>query len=333
MNKKIPCGGFELDDSLTLDSEKKLSVNWDRQVQSDWEQNNENASDYIKNRLCYEEMGIVYITWNGYTGGRVGEAYNQDSAFWKVSDNIYTKEELIGQSFTFKNVIHTSFTTVEITEDKISDNIAQWLNGVKGFVIYDQATNPSPEIAIITEVTTSATLTPGLYFSGSRSLNANSNYYVSKMTTNGVIVHQLDSKYIPGTTYWVRLGYDGDNDKYIVDKSYDDIKMAIDDGKYVVLYDPEEHYVLQLARRSSNFIAFSRVTPYLISQVEIESDNAVSCDEIDLEGSKNWLCSYNDDGLMTSVESLEYIKLKSPNGTLYTISVTDDGTIQAQVKP
>ena len=204
MNNKIPCGGFELNDSLTLDSEKKLGVNWEGQVQSDWEQNNENAPDYIKNRLCYEEMGIV---------------------------------------------------------------------------------------------------------------------------------HQLDSKYIPGTTYWVRLGYDGDNGKYIVDKSYDDIKMAIDDGKYVALYDPEEHYVFQLAHHSSNGIRFTRATPYLISQVEIESDNAVSCDEINLEGSKNWLCSYNVDGLMTSVESLDYIKLNSPNGTLYTISVTDDGTIQAQVKP
>lgn len=328
---KVPCGGFELDDSLTLDSEKKLGVNWEGQVQSDWSQNNENAPDYIKNRLCYEEIGTVYITWDGYTGGHVGEDYSQDGAFWKVSDNIYTKEELIGQSFTFKNPNYTSFTTVEITEDKIKDDIALWLNGVKGFVIYDQATNSSPEIAIITEVTTSTTLTPGLYFSGSRSPNANSNYYVSKMTTNGVIVHQLDPKYIPGTTYLVKLDYNVD--KYIVDKSYDDIKMAIDDGKYVVLYDPEENYVLQLAHCSSNFIAFSRVTPYLISYVEIESDNAVSYDNIEIEGSENWLCSYNVDGFMTPVESLEYIKLKSPNGTLYTISVTDDGTIQAQVKP
>ena len=332
MNNKIPCGGFELDDSLTLDSEKKLGVNWEGQVQSDWEQNNENAPDYIKNRLCYEEMGIVYITWNGYTGGRVGEAYNQDSAFWKVSDNIYTKEELIGQSFTFKNNIHTSFTTVEITEDKISDNIAQWLNGVKGFVIYDQATNLSPEIAIITEVTTSTTLTPGLYFSGSRSPNADSHYYVSKMTTNGVIVHQLDSKYIPGTAYLVTI-YTNDKDEYITDKSFNDIMAAIVDNKYVFVYNEDEGEVYQLAGYSSYSVSFTRITPYEMGRVTISNNNKVGYKYVELEGTENWLCSYDSYGVMTPVESLEYIKLKSPNGTLYTISVTDDGTIQAQVKP
>ena len=148
-------------------------------------------------------------------------------------------------------------------------------------------------------------------------------------------VHQLDSKYIPGTAYLVKLEFSSDtgHDVYTVDKPFDVILKAINDGKYVAVYDPEEDDVFQLADHSSYSIRFTHVTPYSISQVEIEDDNAVYYNEINLSGTKNWLCSYDDDGDMTPVESLEYIKLKSPNGTLYTISVTDDGTIQAQQNP
>ena len=104
----------------------------------------------------------------------------------------------------------------------------------------------------------------------------------------------------------------------------------------MAVYDPEEDDVFQLADHSSYSIRFTRVTPYSISQVKIDNENKVDYMYVNLEGlegTENWLCSYDSDGVMTPVESLEYIKLKSPNGTLYTISVTDDGTIQAQQNP
>ncbi len=124
-----------------------------------------------------------------------------------------------------------------------------------------------------------------------------------------------------------------DDDTYVADKSFDDIKTAIDDGKNVSLYYPVEDEVFQLSDFASYQIEFSRTTPFSISKFSITDSNEVLYKYIDLEGSKSWLLSFDDNDYLTPVESLDYIKLKSPNGTLYTISVTDDGTIQAQVKP
>lgn len=325
---KIPCGGFVLGDSLTLGEENRLGVNWEKQTQSDWNQNDENAPDYVKNRLCYEGIGIVNISWNGYIGGRIGQAYNPSEAFWKMSDNIYAKEELIGQSFTFYDGMYQRFTTVEITEERINDTITSWLDGVKGFII--SSADGSPKIAIITEVTSSATLTPGLYFSGSTASNSQNLYshdYVSNMTTNGVVVHQLDPKYVPGTSVLVRIDYKNGN--YVADKPFDDIMTAIEDGKYVCAYYVDEDEYYQLTDKLTSSLSFSRATPFGIKQLVIRDSNKIDYRESDLDGSKNWLLSFDEKGRTTPVESLDYIKLKSPNGTLYTISVTDNGTIQA----
>ena len=51
-NKKIPCGGFYLGDGLTMDGNTLKSLGGE-QVQTDWNQNNTTAKDYIKNRPFY----------------------------------------------------------------------------------------------------------------------------------------------------------------------------------------------------------------------------------------------------------------------------------------
>lgn len=48
-NKKIPCGGFYLGDGLTMDGNTLKSLGGE-QVQTDWNQNDTTAKDYIKNR-------------------------------------------------------------------------------------------------------------------------------------------------------------------------------------------------------------------------------------------------------------------------------------------
>ena len=118
-------------------------------------------------------------------------------------------------------------------------------------------------------------------------------------------------------------------DTYVADKSFDDIKAAIKDGKYVSVYYVDEDEYYQLTDEWGNLLRFSRATPYRINQFDIHDSNKIDYQESDLDGSKNWLLSFDEKGRTTPVESLDYIKLKSPNGTLYTISVTDNGTIQA----
>lgn len=52
MSFKIPCGGFELDENIfSLDENDVLSLSGG--AQSDWNQNDETALDYIKNRPFY----------------------------------------------------------------------------------------------------------------------------------------------------------------------------------------------------------------------------------------------------------------------------------------
>ena len=56
MSFKIPCGGFRLDEnSFSLDENGVLSVSGGGGggVQPDWNQNNDTAADYIKNRPFY----------------------------------------------------------------------------------------------------------------------------------------------------------------------------------------------------------------------------------------------------------------------------------------
>ena len=127
-----------------------------------------------------------------------------------------------------------------------------------------------------------------------------------------------------------------DDGTYVADKSFDDIITAIDDGKYVCVYYVDEDEYYQLTDEWGNLLRFSRATPYSINQFDINDSNKIEYQKSDLNGEKNWLLSFDEKGRTTPVESLDYIKLNSPNGTLYTISVTDDGTIQAQqaqVKP
>lgn len=54
MSFKIPCGGFKLDEkSFSLDVNGVLSLSGGGGVQSDWNQNDSTAADYVKNRPFY----------------------------------------------------------------------------------------------------------------------------------------------------------------------------------------------------------------------------------------------------------------------------------------
>lgn len=116
-NNKIPCGGFYLGDGLTMDGNTLKSLGGE-QVQTDWNQNDATAKDYIKNRIGgYTKATPGYeITWDGVVGDKVVV----DSAgmqFVKVSDRVFTAEELIGATVTSGN--HSS--TIN-NDDIVSQN-------------------------------------------------------------------------------------------------------------------------------------------------------------------------------------------------------------------
>ena len=98
---KVPCGGFVLGEGLALGEDgKTLNVSGGGS-QADWNQNDETAADYIKNRPGgYTKTTPGYeIMWDGVVGDKimidVGEAQ-----LVKVSDRVFTVEELIGATLT-----------------------------------------------------------------------------------------------------------------------------------------------------------------------------------------------------------------------------------------
>lgn len=67
-------------------------------VQPDWSQNDETAADYVKNRPGgYTKTTPGYeITWDGVVGDKVVVGIGDNIQLVKVSDRIFTTEELVG---------------------------------------------------------------------------------------------------------------------------------------------------------------------------------------------------------------------------------------------
>ena len=88
MSFKIPCGGFRLDEeSFSLDENGVLSVSGGgSSVQPDWNQNDETAADYVKNRPFYtgdyvenvlvEESTVPFAPSNGIYMGELESTFS-----------------------------------------------------------------------------------------------------------------------------------------------------------------------------------------------------------------------------------------------------------------
>ena len=100
---KVPCGGFVLGEGLALSEDgKTLNVTGGGGSQADWNQNDESAANYVKNRPGgYTKTIPGYeITWDGVVGDKV-VVDGGDVQFVKVSDRVFTVEELIGATMIF----------------------------------------------------------------------------------------------------------------------------------------------------------------------------------------------------------------------------------------
>lgn len=99
---KVPCGGFVLGEGLALGEDgKTLNVSGGGS-QTDWNQNDATAKDYIKNRIGgYTKATPGYeITWDGAVGDAVVVDLGETQLV-KVSDRVFTVEELTGATMIF----------------------------------------------------------------------------------------------------------------------------------------------------------------------------------------------------------------------------------------
>jgi hypothetical protein len=151
-------------------------------VQPDWNQNDETAADYVKNRTHYEEGSQTVIEWDGNTEGRDSIGTGAGT-FYKVSDLTPDKTDILGGTFT---VVYNGTTeVVEIGESNIDvvDN-GLFITGCV-IVIVESETIVYDDTEIIFPST-------GMYFAV-----LDNNARISSITYGSTTIHPLDEKFIP----------------------------------------------------------------------------------------------------------------------------------------
>ena len=185
---KVPCGGFRIGDGLTMDG-NTLKSSGGKQVQTDWNQNDATAKDYIKNRPGGYEEGFE-ITWDGDTTNRVSiTAEGMPFAWYKMSDKILTADDIIGGIVTeVNNGVSESFvlTSAAVVREDYGVMTSD------GMIIL--AAQQGTYVCTIGGFSISIPET-GVYFTYMNSVGTT--IYASSLSN--ITVHPFDDKYIPNT--------------------------------------------------------------------------------------------------------------------------------------
>ena len=107
-------------------------------VQPDWQQNDETAPDYVKNRPGGYDATEVNITWDGNTTGKTVTADGQNY-FVKVSTSTPSKSELFGGKLVF---VDRSYEEEEVEVIPIDESIVTEVDGALllsevAFIVYN----------------------------------------------------------------------------------------------------------------------------------------------------------------------------------------------------
>lgn len=158
--------------------------------QMDYNQNDESASDYIKNRPCYStEVEVTpkrTYTFDGNLEGKEFVDFGDGNCFIKVSDDIITNsDELLGS--TIKINRNGVIEEVVVTEEDLDTTGSGFFGVAYVAIVYD-----------VTQLSADAPPFPsnGIYFAYESTQNA----YVSEFIIPAVMaeeVKQLDEKYLP----------------------------------------------------------------------------------------------------------------------------------------
>ena len=165
----------------------------------DWSQNDEAASDYIKNRPGGYTVNYpaLNIEWDGVIGDRVVVDIGE-MKFVKVSDEIPTKERLIGA--TVQCVRNETVTSIVIEDGDIGD-FEKYLAVDGALFVFDED-----------DVTTDGVTFPeaGVYFFYVS--NSNYNFYVSKIfAEERQLMRKISSDCVEPSTVFFPLNWAGDD--------------------------------------------------------------------------------------------------------------------------
>lgn len=174
-------------------------------VQSDWNQNDETASDYIKNRPFYQTSGDNDITWDGSMDGRI----NIESSYWLISNIVLDESFFIGATITTTKISMSNSSILQQETQKIASMEIKSTqnNGVQtnNLWIAKEATGGSlPVFYCLEDNTIYESIEfqkKGLYVVGVVDKSDNTKTYVSKLSPlSASQCKTLDSKYLPIAT-------------------------------------------------------------------------------------------------------------------------------------
>lgn len=166
-----------------VESTKKIDGKY--LYQADWNQNDSEAPDYIKNRICYTEGvdGPVTIAYDGDMNEKEFVNVGTNVYWVKVSNIIPVMSDCIGAT-----VIDSTGVSIVTTGDYVGD-VA--LENNPGYYVTDN-------IRVIQNAYSvdGATFTPGIWFAHT------SDMYIATMTYNSrATIVKIDEKYLPDITW------------------------------------------------------------------------------------------------------------------------------------
>ena len=156
-------------------------------VQSDWNQNDETASDYIKNRPFYNKKAFEDIIWDGVIGNKESQHVEEmtgSTDYVLVSNEVISSSALIGAKIVLSSGDEVICTSSNIHEDEGSITVQF---GDTTVLVIRETTD---ENAFIIQK-------KGIYFTLIKRSNATT--YTSKLVSPENLV-KLDSNYLPTAT-------------------------------------------------------------------------------------------------------------------------------------
>lgn len=227
-------------------------------VQSDWSQNDPNASGYVKGRTHWEETIInepITISWDGNTEGLDKIPNGRDGAF-RVSDITPTYEQMMSSTIT--RSIVTSGTVETDTLGAVASSIERTEQALmlaydgRYIVVYDESYGYPTGLYI-----------PSVMY-GSRYC---SSITIPPIEQTKTVVHKLDKKYLPddvgggATVFYVGIE---DDDYLYHDKetamkvSKDEYRLAMSSGVVIIeTIDEASVYYPSLTDFGNNYATVS----------------------------------------------------------------------------
>lgn len=217
----------EMQAEPTADAQIATKGYVDKVSEKDWEQNDETASDYIKNKPFYERG--TRIVWDGKR--------SEDDIFWNNSGYTYMEVHWVSPEtppmsgrFKWRNPNgDTEPEWIDINSSILEWEAAQttdygWVKKSGGYAAVLVVTTPTERFPRV-----------GTYLGGIRSNTSTAfyNYMYCSEFESDYAVQKIDPKFLPPSRFVVIVTEDDDGN-FTADKTIAEIKAAYDAGKNVV---------------------------------------------------------------------------------------------------